>query len=64
MLSIEVPEADLGPVQCERSAGGHSRSLAEVHVDLALRPPGGYIMPDVTRHMRHVRAFLAERGDA
>jgi hypothetical protein len=29
------PEADLGPVQCERSAGGPSRSLVEVLVDLA-----------------------------
>jgi hypothetical protein len=51
-LSINVAGADLGPVQCERSAGGHSRSLAEVLVDLAPRPPGGCIMPGLTRHMR------------
>jgi hypothetical protein len=34
----------------ERSGGGHSRSLAEVLVDLARRPSGGYIMPDLMRH--------------
>src|SRR6266849_3614816 len=52
------PGPDLGPVQCERSAGGHCGPLVGVLVDLAPRPPGGYIMPDLTRHMRHYESEL------
>src|ERR1035441_3977365 len=33
-------------------AGGSSRSQAEVVVDLAPWPPGGYITPDMTRDLR------------
>jgi hypothetical protein len=64
MESGDVAEADLGPVQCERSAGGRSRSLAEVHAaGLALR---GHVVaitkPKIYREEARVRTRAAHSG--
>ena len=59
-LLIDLAGADRRPVQCEQSAGCHSRSSAEMLGAIAAR---GYSTPALTPHRRHERARRHRHGD-
>jgi len=48
MLSVDVARGLVRKVHCERSLGALARSLAEVLVDLGIRPPRGPVWSDRT----------------
>src|SRR5260221_13955873 len=48
MLLVDVARGRGRKVRCERSLGALARSLAEVLVDLGLRPPRGPVRSDRT----------------
>ena len=55
-VNRRAPGVDVGGSSVSDLPGSQS-SLAEVLFDLTPRPPGGSIMPDLTRHMRQKRTL-------